>query len=336
MKRGHARIFVCQLFFIMRKILLSIVLLLCACFSSDAKDTSNMVFIEKGTFWMGSDEGLASERPAHQVTLDSYWIDKYPVTNKQYLNFVQHTGYVTYSERDPDPKDFPGVPKDKLVAGSAVFKSPEQKVDMRNYLNWWFYVPGANWKHPEGFESDLTGRENHPVVHMTYTDVEAYCKWAGKELPTEAQFEYAARGGFEKKKYTWGDQPKHYTEPLANIWQGEFPYKNENIDNFMSTSPVGSFPPNGYDLYDMAGNVWEWTQDWFHPYYYKNSPKKNPGGVTKEESLDPNEPGIPKRVVKGGSFLCSENYCTGYRPSARMATDPLSSFGHTGFRCVKN
>ena len=301
-----------------------------------AGEPEGMVRISSGTFWMGSDEGLASERPAHQVTLDSYWIDKHPVPNQQYLKFVQHTGFVTYSERDPDPRDFPGVPKDKLFAGSAVFQSPKHKVDMRNYLNWWVYVPGANWKHPEGPESDLKGREKHPVVHMTYEDAKAYCKWAGKELPTEAQFEYAARGGFDKKKYAWGDQPKHFTEPLANLWQGKFPYKNMNTDKFLSTSPVGHFPANGYGLYDVSGNVWEWTQDWFHPAYYKNSPQKNPQGVPKEASFDPMEPGIAKKVTKGGSFLCSENYCTGYRPSARMATDPLSSSGHLGFRCVRN
>ena len=301
-----------------------------------AGEPEDMVHIPTGTFWMGSDEGLASERPVHQVTLDGLWIDKYPVTNSKFLKFVQRTGYVTYAEKDPDPKDFPGVPPDKLVAGSAVFQSPKHKVDMRNYLNWWVYVPGANWKYPEGPESDLKGREKHPVVHVTFQDAQAYCQWAGKDLPTEAQFEYAARGGFDKKKYAWGDQPRHFTESLANLWQGKFPYENKNLDKFLKTSLVGSFPANGYGLYDVSGNVWEWTQDWFHPAYYKHSPKENPQGVPKEASFDPMEPGLAKKVTKGGSYLCSENYCTGYRPSARMATDPLSSSEHLGFRCVRN
>lgn len=301
-----------------------------------ASDKKDMVWIEGGTFWMGSDEGLANEKPAHQVKLDGFWIDKYPVTNSQFEKFVNDTKFITYSEKNPDLADFPGVPIENLVAGSAVFKSPEHKVDMRNYLNWWGYVPDANWKHPEGPDSNLKGRKNHPVVHMTYGDAASYCEWAGKEIPTEAQFEYAARGGFERKKYTWGDQPKHFTEPMANLWQGMFPYENENTDKFLKTSSVGSFPANGYGLYDVAGNVWEWTQDWFHPAYYQNSPKENPTGVKKNQSFDPMEPGLAKKVTKGGSFLCSENYCKGYRPSARMATDPLSSSGHLGFRCVKN
>jgi len=302
--------------------------------SRSPEQTKDMVYIKDGTFWMGSDDGLATERPAHQVKLVSFWIDKYPVTNQQFSKFVNQTGYITYAERNPDPKDFPDVPPDKLVAGSAVFQAPKQKVDMRNYLNWWVYKPGANWKHPEGPNSDLKGRENHPVVHVTYYDAEAYCRWAEKEIPTEAQFEFAARGGLDRKKYVWGDQPQQDSKPLANIWQGEFPYKNKMSDGYAGTSPVGSFPPNGYGLYDMAGNVWEWTQDWFHPDYYKNSPKDNPTGVRQSESFDPDEPGIAKKIVKGGSFLCADNYCTGYRPSARMATDPLSSFSHTGFRCV--
>ena len=319
----------------MRQTLTLIFCLAIFCSPLLAREPEKMVYLPSGTFWMGSDEGLANERPAHQVTIDSFWIDIYPVTNQQYLEFTRNTGYITYSEKDPDPKDFPGVPKDKLVAGSAVFQSPKHKVDMSNNLNWWVYVPGANWKHPEGPNSQLEGREKYPVVHVTFQDAQAYCQWIDKELPTEAQFEYAARGGFDKKKYTWGDQPKHFTEPMANLWQGKFPYKNVNTDKFLSTSPVGSFHPNGYGLYDIAGNVWEWTKDWFHPTYYKNSPKKNPTGVKKEQSFDPTEPGLAKKVTKGGSYLCSENYCTGYRPSARMATDPLSSSHHLGFRCVK-
>lgn len=299
-----------------------------------AGETRDMVEIAGGSFWMGSDEGQITERPAHRVTLDAYLIDRFPVTNEQYSEFVAATGYVTYSEQDPDPGDYPGASPALLVGGSAVFVSPDRPVDMNNILNWWRYMPGANWKHPEGPGSDTAGREDHPVVHVTYSDAEAYCRWAGKEVPTEAQFEYAARGGYDKKKYSWGDQPRHFTEPLANVWQGEFPYENDNLDKFVSTSPVGSFAPNGYGLYDMSGNVWEWVSDWYHPAYYANGPVENPTGVSERESFDPREPGIAKKLLKGGSYLCSENYCTGYRPSARMPNDPNSSTGHIGFRCA--
>ncbi len=309
-----------------------------------AGEPEDMVRISSGTFWMGSDTGNKmmprggrnNESPIHEVTVDGFWMDIYPVTNAHYTKFVKETGYVTYSEVPPDPKDWPGAKPEMLYAGSIVFKQPKSKVDMRNYFNWWELKKGADWRHPTGPESDLMGREKHPVVHVTFKDAKSYCQWAGKEMPTEAQFEYAARGGFDKKKYAWGDQPKHFTELLANVWQGKFPYTNENKDGFLETSPVGNFPANGYGLYDMSGNVWEWVSDWYHPNYYKVSPKKNPTGVTRKHSFDPNEPGVPKRIVKGGSFLCSENYCTGYRPSARMATDPRSSSNHNGFRCVKN
>jgi len=315
---------------------LSLILSLCSITAHAKEKPKGMVWIPKGSFWMGSNDGKPNERPAHSVSLDGFWIDSHPVTNQQFAQFVQETGYVTFSERELDPKDFPGVPKDKLVSGSAVFKQPKKPVSMNNYLNWWEYVPGASWKHPEGAGSNLKGRENHPVVHVTYEDALAYAKWSGKQIPTEAQWEYAARGGMDKKTYTWGNKPKHLKKKMANIWQGDFPYKNKNIDGYTGTSPVKSFPANEYGLYDMAGNVWEWTQDWYHPDYFKFSPKKNPIGVEKERSLDPNELGVPKRITKGGSFLCSEKYCTGYRPSARMASDPKTSLSHTGFRCVVN
>ena len=309
-----------------------------------AGEPEDMVRISSGTFWMGSDTGNKmmprggrnNESPIHEVTVDGFWMDIYPVTNMHYTKFVKETGYVTYSEVPPDPKDWPGAKPEMLYAGSIVFKQPKSKVDMRNYFNWWELKKGADWRHPTGPESDLMGREKHPVVHVTFKDVKSYCQWAGKEMPAEAHFEYAARGGLDKKKYAWGEQPKHFTELLANVWQGKFPYTNENKDGFLETSPVGNFPANGYGLYDMSGNVWEWVSDWYHPNYYKVSPKKNPTGVTQKHSFDPNEPGVPKRIVKGGSFLCSENYCTGYRPSARMATDPRSSSNHNGFRCVNN
>jgi len=309
-----------------------------------ADNPKDMVMIKGGTFWMGADHGnkmvtpnrIDNERPVHEVEIDGFWIDKYPVTNAQYAEFVKENNYVTYSEQIPKAEDWPGANPKMLVPASIVFKQPKQKVDMRNFYNWWEYKPGAQWRHPESPESSIKYRADHPVVHVTYDDAKAYCEWMGKTMPTEAQWEYAARGGLKKRTYGWGDQPKHLTEKMMNYWQGNFPYKNDNKDGNLKTSPVGSFPPNGYDLYDMAGNVWEWVSDWYHPAYYEVSPRKNPTGVKKEESLDPNEPEIPKRIVKGGSFLCSEKYCMGYRPSARTATDPKSSTNHIGFRCVKS
>ena len=344
MKSGHARIFVYPLLFIMVKILFSIIFLSLTCISSFAKSTSDMVYIEKGTFWMGSDAGnqamphggINNESPVHEVKLDGFWIDKHPVTNEQYAKFVKAAGYATYSEQTPKAEDWPGALPEMLVPASIVFKKPTTKVNMNNLYNWWEYKPGASWQHPEGPQSNIKKRVDHPVVHVTYDDAAAYCTWAGKKMLTEAQWEYAARGGLTKKVYTWGDQPDHLKKKLMNFWEGEFPYKNRGSDGHLTTSTVGSFPVNGYGLYDMAGNVWEWVSDWYHPRYYEVRPKINPAGVPKEQSLDPHEPGIPKRIVKGGSFLCSENYCTGYRPSARMATDPRSSSNHTGFRCVKN
>ena len=319
---------------VMQRLLLIIILGLALSASTLAEETRDMVQIPGGTFWMGSDEGLITERPAHRVSVDTFRVDKYPVTNAQYARFVEATGFVTYSEKDPDPADYPGADPELLVAGSAVFAPPDGPVDMNNILNWWEYMPGANWNHPEGPDSSIEGREDHPVVHVTHQDAEAYCKWAGKQMLTEAQFEFAARGGFDRKKYSWGDQPRHFTEPLANTWQGEFPYENKNLDKFVATSPVGSFPPNGYGLYDVSGNVWEWVSDWYHPAYFANSPANNPVGVSERESLDPREPGIAKRLIKGGSYLCSDNYCAGYRPSARMPAEPYSSTGHIGFRCA--
>jgi len=303
-----------------------------------------MVQLQGGVFDMGADEGnkmvipggINNEKPIHEVELEPFSIDIYPVSNYEYEKFVKATNYITYSEKAPKAEDWPGALPEMLVPASIVFKQPKHKVDMRNYYNWWEYKPGANWKHPEGPQSDIKDRGNHPVVHVTYEDAKAYCEWQGKTLPTEAQWEYAARGGLKKKKFIWGDQPKHLTEEVMNFWRGDFPYSHNNTSGVASTTPVGSFPANGFGLYDMAGNVWEWSSDWYHPRYFEVSPRKNPIGVKKQDSLDPNDPGVAKKVVKGGSFLCSEKYCMGYRPSARMATDPMSSSNHIGFRCVKN
>ena len=197
-------------------------------------------------------------------------------------------------------------------------------------------VANADWQHPEGAKDSIERKESHPVVHVTYDDASAYCNWLDKDLPTEAQFEYAARGGLEGEIYSWGSQPRHRHETMTNHWQGTFPYHNENSDGYANTAPVGSFPPNDYGLYDITGNVWEWVSDWYHPNYYSNSPLTNPVGVPRSESLDPNEPTLPKRSIRGGSFLCSENYCSGFRVSARMPAEPSSSTNHTGFRCVAN
>ena len=287
-----------------------------------AETPEGMIWIENGSFIMGSDQGLLDERPAHKVNLNGFWIDQYEVTNAEFIKFVTETGYESYSEEV----------EDSLVFVSP-YLTPGQPV---RPMSWWKLVANANWQHPEGEQDSIEGKENHPVVHVTYEDASAYCNWLEKELPTEAQFEYAARGGLEGEIYSWGSQPRHRHEAMTNHWQGNFPYHNENSDGHANTAPVGSFPPNNYGLYDITGNVWEWVSDWYHPNYYSNSPRRNPTGVPRAESLDPNEPTLPKRSIRGGSFLCSENYCSGFRVSARMPAEPSSSTNHTGFRCVAN
>jgi formylglycine-generating enzyme required for sulfatase activity len=297
-------------------------------------ETNDMVWIPSGTFWMGSDEGQTDERPVHEVTVDGFWIDKTEVTNEQFEKFVRATGYVTLAERKPDPKDFPGVPLENLVAGSVVFSPPPGEVPLDNHYAWWSYVRGANWRHPEGPDSTIQGREKHPVVHVSWDDAMAYAKWAGKRLPTEAEWEFAARGGLARQPYVWGKEQVPGGKWQANIWQGRFPNENTMADGFKGAAPVASFPPNGYGLYDMAGNVWEWCADWYLPDYYAHSPKENPPGP--DTSFDPNEPGVMKRVQRGGSYLCSDLYCIGYRPSARMKSTPDTGLSHTGFRCVRS
>ncbi|MFN7138388.1 MAG: formylglycine-generating enzyme family protein [Limisphaerales bacterium] len=302
--------------------------------STDQSWTNDMVWIPAGTFKMGSDSGKSDERPVHKVTLDGFWMDKTEVTNEQFEKFVRATGYVTVAERKPNPEDFPGADPSMLVPGSVVFSPPTHAVSLNNHMQWWRYVPGANWRHPEGPGSDIKGREKHPVVHICYEDAVAYAKWAGKRLPTEAEWEYAARGALDQQDYMWGQEQTPGGQWLANIWQGKFPAENELADGFRLTSPVASYPPNGYGLYDMAGNVWEWCSDWYLPNYYEQSPTHNPKGPNT--SYDPNEPGVMKKVTRGGSYLCSDSYCIGYRPSARMKTTPDTGLSHTGFRCVKD
>jgi formylglycine-generating enzyme required for sulfatase activity len=263
--------------------------------------------------------------------MDGFFIDKTEVTNRQFEAFVRATGYVTTAERKPDPKDFPDVPPEKLVPGSIVFTPPTHDVSYDDPLAWWSYVPGACWRHPEGPASTLDGRENHPVVHVCWDDAAAFARWAGKRLPTEAEWEYAARGGLERKRYVWGDELLPGGRWQVNNWQGRFPVENTVADGYPRTAPVGSFPPNGFGLFDMAGNVWEWCADWYRPGYHPEQ-RTNPHGPPS--SYDPVEPGASKRVQRGGSFLCSDLYCTRYLPGSRGKGATDSGASNLGFRCV--
>jgi formylglycine-generating enzyme required for sulfatase activity len=295
-----------------------------------------MVWIPGGDFWMGDDH-FQDAQPIHIVYVDGFWMDKTEVTNAQFEKFVKATGYKTVAEQMPDPKDFPHVPKENLkdlVPFSIVFVPPEKLVDLNDHLAWWQAIPGADWRHPEGPGSNLEGRENHPVVHVCWRDAVAYAKWAGKRLPTEAEWEFAARGALDRKQYPWGDELQPDGKWMANIWQGLFPYNNTGEDGYLGTAPVGSFPANGYGLHDMAGNVWEWCADWYQPKYYDKSPRRNPQGPIA--GFDPNEPGVAKRVQRGGSFLCDRTYCVRYLVGSRGKGAPDSGASHTGFRCVKS
>jgi formylglycine-generating enzyme len=295
-----------------------------------------MVWVPGGTFWMGS-EDFPDAQPRHKVYVDGFWMDKTEVTNEQFAKFVHATGHVTVVERAPDPSKFPRLRggAQKLEPFSLVFAPPAQAVDLgrTDPRNWWRAVPGACWRRPEGPGSDLKGRDNHPVVHICYDDAVAYAKWAGKRLPTEAEWEFAARGGLDRKPHAWGDEQKPGGKWHANTWQGEFPHRNTREDGFAGTAPVGSYPPNGFGLHDMAGNVWEWCADWYQPRYLLHRPDRNPTGP--HSSHDPAEPGVAKRVQRGGSFLCADGYCKRYVPGARGKGDPESTGNHIGFRCVR-
>jgi formylglycine-generating enzyme len=301
--------------------------------------SENMVWIPTGKFLMGSDHHYLEEAPAHMVSVDGFWVDVCTVTNREFAHFVEATGYVTLAERPVDPDDYPGAKPEMLAPSSVVFIKPRTHVDLGNHYNWWAYVRGANWRHPRGPASSIKGLEGHPVVHVAYEDAEAYAKWAGKELPTEAEWEFAARGGLEGAEYVWGDDMTPDGRHLANTWQGEFPWRNLCEDGYGGTSPVTAFPPNGYGLHDMAGNVWQWTSDWYQEHGKIDSPCctiTNPRGAKQEESLDPHQPQIkiPRKVIKGGSHLCAPNYCRRYRPAARMAQPVDTSTCHLGFRCI--
>jgi formylglycine-generating enzyme required for sulfatase activity len=308
---------------------------------ADPALTKNMVWIEGGSFLMGSEEFYAEERPVHEVAVDGFWIDEHQVTVAEWRRFIKATGYVTMAERPLDADDYPDADSALLVPGSLVFHRTRGPVPLDNYMNWWSYVPGADWRHPEGPNSSLDGRDRHPITHVAWEDVSAYAVWAGKALPTEAEWEFAARGGLEGKVFTWGDEFAPRGRMMANTWQGEFPWENQLLDKFERTSPVGTFPPNGYGLYDMAGNVWEWTSDFYSPQHDEPQhaccgPATNPRVTSPDMSYETGRPGenIPRRVVKGGSHLCAPNYCLRYRPAARQAQAVETSTGHIGFRCV--
>jgi formylglycine-generating enzyme required for sulfatase activity len=304
-----------------------------------------MVWVPGGTFWMGSDDPqFPDAAPVHLVTVDGFWMDRSEVTNAQFQEFVNATGYQTVAERTPTyeeivaqlPPDRPKPPREQvepmLEPGSICFSPPDHPVRLDDAMQWWAWQPGANWRQPEGPGSSIDDRMDHPVVHVSFEDVLAYAKWAGKRLPTEAEWEFAARGGLDRAVYTWGDERHPDGQPMVNNWQGDFPREDTAEDGFAGIAPVGQFPPNGFGLVDMAGNVWEWCADWYRPDYYRTSPRRNPGGP--EDSIDPMEPGVPKRVQRGGSFMCSDLYCVRYRVGTRGKGATDSGHPHVGFRCV--
>ncbi|MPY92110.1 MAG: SUMF1/EgtB/PvdO family nonheme iron enzyme [Acidimicrobiia bacterium] len=295
-----------------------------------------MVWLGGGTFLMGSDDHYPEEAPAHRETVASFWVDALAVTNDDFSLFVDATGHVTLAEQAPEAADYPGADAGLLTPASIVFRKPRHRVDMRDHLNWWALVPGADWRHPQGPRSSIRGRGRHPVVHVAYADAEAYARWAGKDLPSEAEWEYAARGGLDGATYAWGEAYTPGGRHLANTWQGEFPIQDHRLDGFEGTAPVGSFPANGYGVHDMIGNVWEWTADWYASHQAPAHPCCAGTGPRREASFDPAIPEarIPRRVMKGGSHLCAPNYCRRYRPAARMAQAVDTSTCHLGFRCV--
>src|SRR5215831_19141868 len=283
-----------------------------------------MVELPGGTFRMGSDRSYLEERPVREVSVEGFAIDPHPVTLEEFGRFVEATGHVTWAELPPDAADYPGADPVDLVPGSLVFRKTEGPVDLRDFRNWWSWMPGADWRHPAGPGSDVVGRERHPVTHVAFADAVAYADWAGKALPTEAEWEYAARGGLDGATFTWGDEFAPEGRIMANTWEGEFPWQNLRNDGFEGTSPVGHFPPNGFGIYDLAGNVWEWTVDSFEA--------ASPRPCCVPRSGDGER--FPRRVIKGGSHLCAPNYCLRYRPAARQAEAVDTSTSHIGFRCV--
>ncbi len=295
--------------------------------------TDSMVWIPGATFVMGSDRHYPEEAPVCKVTVDGFWIDPGPLTNREFGRFVRKTGHVTVAERPPEAADYPGAKPEMLVPFSAVFVPPRHRVSLADPHNWWKPVSGADWRHPQGPGSSIRNKPDHPVVHVAWADVAAYASWAGKQLPTEAEWELAARGGLDGAEFAWGDELNPGGQWMANTWQGEFPVQDTGADGYQGTSPVGAFPANGYGVFDMIGNVWEWTSDW-----YSAEATPAPACCTadaRDQSIDRHDPArIPRRVMKGGSHLCAPNYCRRYRPAARMAQPIDTSTSHLGFRCV--
>jgi formylglycine-generating enzyme len=310
--------------------------------SSERTDpTSDMVWIPGGAFRMGSDHHYPEEAPSHRVSVDGFWIDRTPVTNRQFKAFVNATGHVTTAQIAPDPRDYPGALPNMLYAGSLVFTPPSRVSDLRDWSQWWSFMKGANWRHPYGPKSNIKDFDDFPVVHVSFADVLAYAHWTGKDLPTEAEWEFAARGGLDGEEFAWGNALAPGGKHMANTWQGNFPVQNLNEDGFERTSPVTAFPPNGYGVHDMIGNVWEWTTDWWSSKHEGDVAKaccipQNPRGGREDRSFDPCQPNIriPRKVLKGGSHLCAPNYCRRYRPAARHAEPVDTSTSHVGFRCV--
>ena len=325
---------------------LSIGLFLFGCHkSAQSKLRAGMIWIPGGTFNMGStvaaDDKHREEGPSHSVTVKGFWMDETEVTNTQFKKFVDATGYLTDAEKDLSAKDFPNAPAEFLKGGSLIFKHTKgvdpYQCGTSGDLPWWKFTAGATWQHPEGAESSIKDRMEHPVLCLTWKDVHAYAEWAGKRLPSEAEWEFAARGGLKDKPYVWGDEenPKvffFFPKYMANYWQGNFPDVDKGSDGFTQVAPVKSFPANGYGLYDMSGNVWEMCEDWYHPEFYKVSPNDNPRGPAL--GYDPGKTGFGEHVIRGGSWLCDEGYCFRYRPSARQGLDTLTSTNHVGFRCA--
>ena len=306
-----------------------------------SSSTEGMVRIPGGTFRMGSDKHYPEEAPVHRVTVGDFLVDAHPVTNRQFKEFVNATRHVTFAEIPPDPDDYPGALPHMLFAGSLVFTPPHHRVDLRDWSQWWTFLKGANWRHPYGPKTNIKGLDDHPVVHIAYSDALAYAQWAGKDLPTEAEWEFAARGGLEDTEFAWGNEFMPGERAMANTWQGEFPIQKSNPAGQERTSPVRAYPANGYGAYDMIGNVWEWTTDWFSSKHTADAPKaccipENPRGGPETDSYDPRQPTIkiPRKVLKGGSHLCAPNYCRRYRPAARHAQPVDTSTSHVGFRCI--
>ena len=309
--------------------------------SSDGEAHPGMQWVPGGTFRMGSDRHYPEEAPVHHVAVDGFWIDRTPVTNADFQKFVRATGYVTFAEIRPKAADYPGALPEMLRAGSLVFTPPSRPVGLAHWEQWWQFKFGANWRRPCGPRSSISGLGNHPVVHIAYRDAAAYAEWAGKDLPTEAEWEFAARGGLDGAEFAWGDELAPGGRHMANTWQGNFPDENLKVDGYERTSPVTAFPANGHGIHDMIGNVWEWTSDWYLPRHEADAPKAccvplNPRGGREDASYDPCQADIriPRKVLKGGSHLCAPNYCRRYRPAARYPQPIDTSTSHVGFRCV--